>query len=171
MPTPSPVRHGTASCSLPVLPRKICQCLPLLTLSTWVAHRCPSASHWVGMITQWQPRGFAFCVRVCACHCVVTWCQLSTQLYLSIYPRGFACTVAVYIWYMFRVAAICVWACVHVWLEPTLLIIHQRSVETIYSTRVCDEQTEQVYSTYQILSAQEFLSIVITTKAISVLFH
>ena len=40
VPTLSPVRHSTASCISLVLPQEN---LPALTLSTWVAHKCPSA--------------------------------------------------------------------------------------------------------------------------------
>jgi len=78
VPTPSPVRHGTASCRLLVLSQED---LPALTHSTGVAHRCPSASHWVGMTTQQQPKGFTLSVFVCAhAHVCVYVCHMVQEL-------------------------------------------------------------------------------------------
>ena len=47
VPTPSSVRHGTASCELVALPQRICQ--------------CPSVSYWV-VLTR-QPKRFCFCLH------------------------------------------------------------------------------------------------------------
>ena len=64
IPTPSPVRHGTASCGLLVLPQKD---LPALTSAI---SGVPVLVHWVGMTMPAAARGFAvLCVCVCACAC------------------------------------------------------------------------------------------------------
>jgi len=41
--------------------------LPAQTHSTRVVHRYPTASHWIGMTAQRQPKGSAFALRVCGC--------------------------------------------------------------------------------------------------------
>ena len=54
---PSPVRHGTASCRLLILPEED---LPALVVT----------SHWVSVTAQWQPKHFrAFSLHVCMCIC------------------------------------------------------------------------------------------------------
>ena len=64
VPTPSPVGHGTTSCRLLVLPQGD---LPVLTPSTRVAHRCPSASS-LGRryLASMAAEGFTLCVCVCS---------------------------------------------------------------------------------------------------------
>ena len=63
----SPMGHVTASCALLVLPLED---LPALTHSTWVAHRYPSASCWLGMTAHRQPKGLAKAFAMCVCVCV-----------------------------------------------------------------------------------------------------
>ena len=60
MPTPSPIRHGTTSCRLPILPQEN---FSTLTRTTRVVHQCPSAGSlgrrdYARMATE----GFAFLV-------------------------------------------------------------------------------------------------------------